>query len=142
MFSILNPIIEHKHVYWDDQVRKNNTNTKNVPMWNYKVHEINNNENVNSLSQLPDFLSDGPMGRMNQEPIEDAEPQLLLPAREINQVQQENERLRQQLENTMARERTALLRFYKTLRAYLKLIVGLNLKTFLCVAESRGWSYC
>lgn len=76
----------------------------------YQAHEINNNENVNSLTQLPDFLSDGPMqsSRMNQEPVEPSPSIQLVPHN--SSVLEENARLRQQLEMVIANERMALSR--------------------------------
>jgi len=92
-----------------------------------KAHEINNNENVNSLSQLPDFLSDGPMqqqsaaGRMN--PNQQQESAMMdLPISSVQQppsphhhgsmsmLMDENARLRQQLEMANANERVAFTR--------------------------------
>ena len=87
------------------------------------VQEINNNENINNLSQLPDFLSDGPMlqsGRLNQlhqhhpinqiapEPNESVGMPPILPHDAI--LSEENARLRQQLEHSMSNERLALAR--------------------------------
>ena len=66
-------------------------------------HEINNNENINNLSQLPDFLSDGPM---NQQRHQDSAPQEQSP----QQSDEEIGILRQQLENALASERAALAR--------------------------------
>ena len=75
----------------------------------FQAHEINNNENINSLSQLPDFLSDGPMqsGRINLEPMDTPCSQ---PLTQNNGVIEENNRLRQQLENSLANERMSLAR--------------------------------
>lgn len=76
----------------------------------FKAHEINNNENVNSLTQLPDFLSDGPMqsGRMNQESIETSSGNQVTPHNST--ILEENARLRQQLEMAITNERMALAR--------------------------------
>ncbi|KAK4020545.1 paramyosin [Daphnia magna] len=75
-----------------------------------QAHEINNNENVNSLTQLPDFLSDGPMqsGRMNQESIEASSGNQVTPHNST--ILEENARLRQQLEMAITNERMALAR--------------------------------
>lgn len=75
-----------------------------------QAHEINNNENGNSLTQLPDFLSDGPMqsSRMNQEPNETSAGTQSTPHSSV--ILEENARLRQQLEISIANERMALAR--------------------------------
>ncbi|XP_046437996.1 uncharacterized protein LOC124189418 [Daphnia pulex] len=77
-----------------------------------QAHEINNNENVNSLTQLPDFLSDGPMqsGRINQETIASHETSPGIQLAPHSSVMEENARLRQQLEMSTANERMALAR--------------------------------
>lgn len=77
----------------------------------FQAHEINNNENGNSLTQLPDFLSDGPMqsSRMNQEPIETSPGTQSTPHN--SGILEENARLRQQLEMSIANERMALARY-------------------------------
>jgi len=73
------------------------------------AHEINNNENVNSLSQLPDFLSDGAMqtGRINSEHME---PSCNLPGPQNNVDIEENVQLRHQLESSQVNERITLAR--------------------------------
>jgi len=73
-------------------------------------HEINNNENVNSLSQLPDFLSDGPMQSGRGINLEHMEPPGNLPTPQNHTEIEESSRLRHQLENSQANERIALAR--------------------------------
>lgn len=74
------------------------------------AHEINNNENVNSLSQLPDFLSDGPMQSVRGINLEHMDPSDNPSAPQNHTEMEENSRLRHQLETSQANERTALAR--------------------------------